>query len=85
MPALAHINAVGPNSLLQSLDAGTNAFEDAGRDAITHIRGLEAQLWLLTILILLAELAFVYLPVHRVIQNQVARFTQQRRPVPCHI
>ncbi|GEM_PF-510036 len=73
MPALAHINAVGPNSLLQSLDAGTNAFEDAGRDAITHIRGLEAQLWLLTILILLAELAFVYLPVHRVIQNQVAR------------
>tara|TARA_R110001599_G_scaffold353799_1_gene598077 strand:- start:6625 stop:10311 length:3687 start_codon:yes stop_codon:yes gene_type:complete len=73
MPALAHINKVGPNSLLQSLDAGTNAFENAGRDAIARIRGLEEQLWLLTIIILLAELAFVYLPVHRVIQNQVAR------------
>ncbi len=73
MPALAYINKVGPGSLLQSLDAGTNAFEEAGRDAIARIQKLEEQLWLLTIMILLAELAFVYLPVHRVIQDQVAR------------
>ena len=73
LPELEFINAVGPVSLLNSLDAATKAFERSGREAIQKIAKEQDRLWLLTLFIILAELLLIYFPINRLIQNQVAR------------
>lgn len=77
--ALDEINQLGPNQLLEGLDAAVSAYEERGYLAILEIRNIEKQLWALSAIILLAEFFLIFLPVHKLLRGQVKKLSANER------
>jgi len=72
---LEEIFELGPNELLQALDAAVKAYEKRGYLAIKEIRKIEKQLWALSAFILSAEFFLIFLPVHKLLRSQVRKLS----------
>lgn len=77
--AMTYINRYGPTEILAGLNAATNAFETTGRDAILKLQAEETRLWLVTVVILIIEFFVIFLPVHKLVQRQVLRLSDNER------
>lgn len=77
--ALDEIRQLGPNELLEALDAAVMAYEQRGYLAIQEILIIEKQLWALSAIILLAEFFLIFLPVHKLLRAQVRKLSANER------
>ena len=60
-------------SFLTIMDQIVNAYDDEAEDKINWLRNLEMLLTALTVLILLAELIFVFLPTAKTVRNSISK------------
>ncbi|MFE8031885.1 diguanylate cyclase [Thiohalocapsa marina] len=61
-PALQHLLEVGPNTLLTALDGMVWQYQREGEAAVARLNRIETSVWLLTLLLLALELAFIFRP-----------------------
>jgi PAS domain S-box-containing protein len=67
--AYLYITTYGPHVLDPMLDAAVDEYEKIGRDAIYKIERFELIIWFLTIVVLLLELRFIFIPLERHVQK----------------
>ena len=61
-PALRHILTVGPNELLTALDGVVSQYQLEGEAAVSRLLHIETGVWLLTLLLLVLEVALIFRP-----------------------
>ena len=62
-------------TLLSDLDAVVNEFETAAKQHVDFVLSLEMYLWLLTLLLLIIEVLFIFAPMEKRVKHTIARLT----------
>ncbi|MDD5330323.1 MAG: diguanylate cyclase [Sulfuricella sp.] len=72
--ALQYIITIAPNQLVQSLDQMVNLYQAEGEAAISRLQTAETVVWLLTLLLLVLEAAFIFEPFARQIRRVIDKW-----------
>ncbi len=75
-PDLRHIVQVAPTTLVQSLDRMVHQYQLEGEAAIAQLDKAETTVWLVTLLLLALEAAFIFRPMAQRIRQVIARLLQ---------
>ncbi len=84
-PALRHILEVGPNALLKALDDMVWQYQREGEAAVARLKRIETAVWLLTLLLLALEAAFIFRPFSQRLRQLVGALNEAQRRLEQHL
>lgn len=79
--AYQYILDVGPHILLQKLNTVVQLHEKAARDDVQLVKTLQQLFWLITIIVLFLEAAFLFHPMVRRIENNIRELQKREKKI----